>query len=496
MHRRHFFKNGLGLGAAMAPWAIQAAVTSPETGGSASVREHGARGDGKTDDTAAFESAVKSGAGQVWLPRGDYRITRPIVIPLNETGNTSILGDGSARLLMDGAGPALHLVGTHEATADPSGMRDRVWNRERLPLVSGFEIRGERAEADGLRLEGTVQATVTAMLIRRCRHGIHLVKRNRNTIISHCHVYHNRETGIFFDRVNLHQANISDNHISYNPRAGILIVGGDMRNFQIAGNDIEYNHDEKREGSADVMVDNREEGTSFREGTIVGNTIQARPSPGGANIRMIGGEDFLTGGLMAITGNLLGSQVDVIHLDRCRGVSITGNSIYSATDRTLRAERSANLVFSGNTVDWNPHARGKIYYGSKVEYVDGIIVRDCDGVTISGSILENCFAGSEKAGGVIEIHDSRDVHVTDCQVIDARHRGLVLSNVKRGRVQGCSVIDRRGEKSTLIESVEVQGACEDLVIRGNTLQLPVKTSGATGTDPGLIADNHVLEKSS
>ena len=91
-----------------------------------------------------------------------------------------------------------------------------------------------------------MQAVLTGLLIRRCRIGLELHRRNRNLIVSHCHVYHNLEVGILFDEVNLHQAIIADSHISYNPVAGIKITGGNTRNFQIVGNDIEYNHDGHR----------------------------------------------------------------------------------------------------------------------------------------------------------------------------------------------------------------------------------------------------------
>ena len=119
--------------------------------------------------------------------------------------------------------------------------------------------------AVGLRLEKTLQATLSAVLIRKCSTGIHLVKRNRNIIISHCHIYQNRKVGIHFDHVDLHQAIVCSSHISYNPVAGIWLQGGGMRNFQFVGNDIEYNHDAKLEGSADLLIDMSPEGSSFRE---------------------------------------------------------------------------------------------------------------------------------------------------------------------------------------------------------------------------------------
>src|SRR5437763_1544665 len=75
-------------------------------------------------------------------------------------------------------------------------------------------------------------------------------------------------------------------HISYCPHAGIKIQRSEIRNLQITGCDIEYNHDPDHPDSADVWIDARE-GT-VREGTIASCTIQARPSPGGVNVRIEG----------------------------------------------------------------------------------------------------------------------------------------------------------------------------------------------------------------
>ncbi|MCS6775977.1 MAG: glycosyl hydrolase family 28-related protein [Chloroherpetonaceae bacterium] len=47
------------------------------------VRDCGARGDGKADDTEAFETAVRQGRARrvpVFVPRGTYRLRRPIVL--------------------------------------------------------------------------------------------------------------------------------------------------------------------------------------------------------------------------------------------------------------------------------------------------------------------------------------------------------------------------------------------------------------------------------
>jgi hypothetical protein len=376
-------------------------------------------------------------------------------VDLDARDRLSLVGSGAACVIMAAPGPAFHIIGTHEGTGDPDSVRDDVWQRQRMPIVSGFEIRGDDPESVGLRLEKTMQPTLSNLLIRRCKTGIELVKRNRNLLIDHCHIYHNRQVGIDFNQVNLHQAIIADSHISYNPVAGIRLLGGEMRNFQIVGNDIEYNHDTENKGSADILIDMRPKGSSFREGTIVGNTIQAKPSPDGANIRFLGGKNLKVGGLLAITGNLIGSQTHNIHLADCRGVSISGNSLYSAAEHTIWMENCANIVAGNNSVDWNPDHKEK-------HLADGILLDGSKGVTVSDTIIENSFQGSSQIGGAIEVKASEDVAIVNCQVLDFRFRGITLTDAVRCRVTGCSVIERRRTpvKGT---SIQVSGGRDNLI---------------------------------
>lgn len=62
-------------------------MADAETGTAVSVRDLGARGDGKRDDTAAFVKAVRRAEAtgkQVFVPRGQYKLTR--TIELNSLG--------------------------------------------------------------------------------------------------------------------------------------------------------------------------------------------------------------------------------------------------------------------------------------------------------------------------------------------------------------------------------------------------------------------------
>ncbi|MBX6315979.1 MAG: right-handed parallel beta-helix repeat-containing protein [Isosphaeraceae bacterium] len=436
------------------------------------VRDFGAAGDGSADDTDAIQHAVDEGGGALVLPRGTYRLTRPVEVPLDRRGPIALSGSGgTARLCMEGAGPALRLVGTHDKTADPEGFRPEVWERERMPTVADLEIVGHHDQADGIELRGTMQATIRGVLVRRCRFGLHLVGRNRNLLLADVHLYHGRPGGIgvYFDGVNLHQANIVGCHISYFPHAGIKVQRSEVRNLQITGCDIEYNYDPDRPDSADVWIDARE-GT-VREGTIASNTIQAKHSPGGANIRIEGPplEAASGTGLWTIAGNILQSQAVNLLLRSCRGIAVTGNSFASGYERSIIIERCRHIVVGANTFDHNPD-----YGGGRI---DGITIRGSAGISLANLILDDIRAGGPDGGGAIEVYDSREVAIVGCQVLDPAHRGIDLIEVHHARVSDCTVLDRR-DPPAMREAIRLSGSGRGNLVLGNLV--------GRGTRGGLV----------
>jgi hypothetical protein len=444
----------------------------------ADVRDFGATGDGATDDTDALQHAIEAGDGQLTFSPGRYKITRPLQVHLDRDGPLAILGSyGVARLVMHGPGPALRLVGTHDKNAGPESFRPEVWLRERMPTVSGLEIIGEHEQADGIALTGTMQPTITQVLIRRCRYGIHLVERNRNVLIANCHLYHGRAggIGIHFDGVNLHQTNIIGCHISYWPHAGIKLQRSEIRNLQITGCDIEYNYEDGVRDCADVWIDAR--ASTVREGTIASCTIQARNSPGGANVRIEGPEldDSRGTGLWTIVGNILQSQETNLLLRRCRGVTVTGNSFASGYGQSLSLDRCRAIAVGSNTFDHNPDYTG--------DRRDGIGVVGSRGITLTGLVLEGTRSGSPEAGGAIEVRDSSEVSIVGCQVLDPEYRGIVLADLRNSRVSDCSVLDRR-QPPIMLEAIRWTGdgpgnlAVANLVTRGSTGALEIAPNSA------------------
>jgi hypothetical protein len=429
------------------------------------VKEFGAKGDGIADDTRAIMAAVsKAGDGLLEFPRGRYRITQTIDIILSETGTLGISGrGGSATVIMEGEGPAFRFTGSHNGSAGPESVKDNTWIRERMPLVDGLEIVGKNPKSGGLELRHTLMPVLRGLLIREVHHGIRLFSRNRNVIIDHCHVYNCTGVGIYLDSVNLHQIIISDNHISYCTLGGIKISRSEIRDIQITGNDIEYNCDSDGPLTADIWIDCSERG-SVREGTISGNTIQAIPSPGGANIRFTGpARNDLQIGLISITGNHISNHTVNIHIDRAKGISITGNTFIRGYDRNMIIDNSSNIVINANVFDHNND-----YFTKNLVAPGGITVSGSRNLIFSDNILDGVDYGSEKSGAAVTIKDCDDLTLRGFHIINPKFRGIQVTNSNNVRISDC-LITEQVSFSSMLAGIELSGSCKGTIVKNNSV---------------------------
>jgi hypothetical protein len=416
----------------------------------------GTVGDGKADDTAAIQKMIDAG-GNVRLPRGAYRITRPLVIDLDRSGFTSLHGGGVATLMMEGPGPAVRIVGTHHNSADPGRFDERVWQRQRMPLIDGLGITASHDEADGIEAIGTMQLTITRVHIRKCRHAIRLVKNNRNVIIANVHLYDNRGTGVYLDDVNLHQINITGSHISYNAGGGIVSRGGNVRNLHITGCDLESNMIAGNEPTANVLIDCTGSAYGAGEIAITGCTIQHNhTATGSANIRILGRslptekQPLVREGHVTITGNVLSDVHVNVHLRDCRGVTMTGNTMWMGFDHNLLIEGCSSVVMGANNFDRNP----RYDYGDSTRASNSIVFRDCEDSTIGG--LHVAGARGEPAAVVFE--RCRRMNLSGGTILDCEPVGLLLSEVTDSRVAGFVIRDDRdGAASTAVRIVGGSG---------------------------------------
>ncbi|QDU36598.1 Pectate lyase superfamily protein [Maioricimonas rarisocia] len=407
--------------------------------------------DGKADATATLQQLIDSGKGEIELPKGVYRLTAPIVVDLDRVGFTSISGNGVARLVMEAAGPALRIVGTHDGTAAPHTVKQNVWDRQRTPLVDALEIVGAHPEANGVELYKTMQPTLTRLTIRHCLHAVHIVTRNRNVQISDCHLYENRGVGVYMDGVNLHQINVVGCHISYNDGGGIVCRDSEIRNLQIAGCDIEGNMSPETEPTANVLLDCRN--GSVREGAVVGCTIQHNhDSPDSANIRFLGesAEQPQKVGNFCISDNALSDVRVNIHLQHARGVTITGNTIWKGFDYNVLAEDCSHLVIGPNLFDRNPDYRPP-------NSTNCLVFRDCSDSTLTGLHVFHTL-GTEAA---VLLENCRWMNISGCTILDSDGAGLLLRGSDRCSVTNCVIRDER-EDADDAPSIRIEGGRHQL----------------------------------
>jgi hypothetical protein len=396
-------------------------------------------GDGKTDDTAAIQQLLDT-QGSVKLAKGTYRLTKTLAFDLTKTGFAALSGDGTARLLMTAAGPALHFIGTHEGSAAPSTFTPEVWANERTPMVDGIEIVGAHAEADGIEATGTMQITLSRVVVRECRHAVHLTKRNRNVLISACHFYHNTGVGVFYDDVNLHQSNIVGSHISYNGGGGVVSRGGNVRNLHIG------NHAAEGPPSANIELDSR--GGSIGEVAVTGCTIQhTNKSPDSANIRIIGagtdpsllrrvGREHTREGNVTISANVFSDVQVNLEIRHARGVVITGNTFWEGFQHDLLVEDSENIVVTGNNFDRNPRY---LVNGFDNAEKNGLVFLRCADCILSSNLI----SGVWKKRAAVDIESGNRLQISNNSVLDSDGAGMRLEKVTNSMISGNIIRDDR-----------------------------------------------------
>lgn len=405
----------------------------------------GVKGDGETDDTAAIQKAME-GQGSLLFPKGTYKLTKTITVDLSKTGLMGISGDGTARFLMTAAGPAFKIIGHHEGTAAPSSLKPEVWAQERTPMVSGIEIFGMHAEADGVEVGGTIQVTLHRVVVSKCRHGIHLTPRNRNVLISDCHLYDNFGIGVFLDNLNLHQINIVGSHISYNRGGGVVSRGGNVRNLHIGTCDIEGNHHADSPPSANVELDSTS--GSIGEVTLTGCTLQhTSKAPGSANVRILGagtdpslerrvGRPTTREGNVTITANVFSDVHVNIEVKESRGVVISGNTFWEGFDHDVLAENCEHLIVNNNNFDRNP--RYAVNGFNEAEN-NGLVFKNCSDSSITGNVI----AGVMRKRAAVDIEGGRRLMISNNSILDSDAAGLRLEKVEQSLISDNLIRDDR-----------------------------------------------------
>lgn len=416
-----------------------------------------------------IQARIDAGQGSIVLASGTYVLQKTVVIDLEKAGFSAISGDGTVRIVMEGAGPAFHFIGHHGGTAAPDSVKPLVWEKERTPMVEGIEIVGAHPEADGIEATGTMQITLSRVVVRECRHAVRLTDRNRNVLISACHFYNNRGIGVFYDNVNLHQSNIAGCHISYNKGGGVVSRGGNVRNVHIGTCDIEGNHDTEPGSppAANILLDST--GGSIGEVAITGCTIQhTNKAPDSANVRIIGaGEDpslerrvgrsHTREGHITIGDNVFSDVQINVDIRDARGVTITGNTFWEGFQHDLRVKDSENVVITGNNFDRNPRY---LVNGFKDAERNGLVFQGCGDC----SLTSNVISGVRQKRAAVDIKGCNRLNISNNSILDSDGAGLILEDTSNSIVSDNIIRDdRAAEVRSKDPSLILQGGSDNVI---------------------------------
>lgn len=204
--RRNVLRGSLALaGAVGAP--AEAAAPPRGQGRSVNVRDFGAKGDGVTDDTEAFNRATEADAEWSWdllssiiVPAGRYRIAGTVFLRKGQ----SLIGEGlSTYIDAAGAKHSTFIMGRRRdkgrGTEDPGGLPVRI---ERLmglggaadqgfiyATIPGFQISALFLTAVGLGIEiEGADGIVSDVEIDQCLTAI-LIRNSQNLVLANLNLY-------------------------------------------------------------------------------------------------------------------------------------------------------------------------------------------------------------------------------------------------------------------------------------------------------------------
>lgn len=353
--------------------SLAAGNTQPmQVSGYIDINKFGAVGDGKTDDTEAFQQAAKQKGILRLEPGKTYLISSTIKIDLT---NIKGIQANNAKIFLSGDFPAFHLKGnkTNGGAEPPS---NAGLENEFSAVIEQLHVYSKNHEGTALILDGTFGVNISKSHFYNLKKGIEVINRNRNVIITENHLWDVAEYGIHYNNANLHQSIIANNHISY-AKIALFFENGDVHNIQINSNDIEvgYSINNNTQSAIQVVCDKPD--TQFSQAQIVGNTIEDHflAKEGIIHFYSKAFESSVISldqapyiGMIELVGNEFSGSSKALVLDNIHDLTVNGNTFKLIKEAFISIYTCAEGInISGNTFS----GRVGKNYGGKVLKVEG-----------------------------------------------------------------------------------------------------------------------------
>jgi polygalacturonase len=345
------------------------------------IKSHGAVGDGATDDSTAFQTALTAG-GDVFVPPGTYVVTGlsvptgarlrgvpgailkhkasaatamitiadasvgATVCDLTIDGNAANQGSNVNPIQVGGAGGTVRNVAIYDSKYDA------ILIRSSSSRVTVADCRIYKVNASvstgryGITVLGTTTGDAPTGVIIRGNHVAHTTEGGLGIV------------GIGFDVVfadNVTEATGGDGIAAYNRdnrRVACVgnVINGPLNNgIHVGGTDMLVSGNVVKTSSEQGIVvasDPNAQPTATVGATVTGNTVDITSgASSGAGIKV----DRYTNAV--ITGNTVrDANTHGIVVSDCRGASCTGNTVYSPAVQGIRVEGSTEVALSGNVI--------------------------------------------------------------------------------------------------------------------------------------------------
>lgn len=306
----------------------------------------GAIGDGIADDTAALQKMFDSKGKYITFPKGGkiYLITSQLSI--DATKIKEINGNRST-ILLNGDFIAFNVQGSLPVSgaAHPDSIGGA--KNEHGMTINGFIFTAkDEISGTAILLNRVFGTLLTNNVFRFMKHGIAVDQKARNLIIAYNHAYALTGTALHFrENGDTHQVNIFGNHFSYCDM-NIFAENHNLYNVQITGNDLESGLYKKHSTINIYLLSTT---AKIEDIEISGNSLEDHWSTQCiVKMEAENPENILA---VTISGNVIGnSNADEFIFRNIRNLTITGNSFKKSYGYSLKfLGRAEGVSITGNS---------------------------------------------------------------------------------------------------------------------------------------------------